>query len=67
MVCDAVTDNYNAMCPEPPCGNLNVTDPNTLSLILAVFNDAMQIFDDDYFHLGGDEVKETCWLVNKLG
>jgi len=34
------------------------------STILDIYKDAFDIFDDGYFHVGGDEVKDTCWGSN---
>ena len=61
MDCVDVSDSVPAMCPEPPCGYLNVTNQNSYTTIMDVYQDAFEIFDDSYFHVGGDEVKDACW------
>jgi len=64
MECVGVEDSVPAMCPEPPCGYLNVSTPKTYDLILDLFKDAYEIFPDSYFHVGADEVEDECWGEN---
>merc|ERR1719203_618932 len=61
MECVSVQDSNGAMCPEPPCGYLDVTNDLSYSTILDVYKDAFDVFDDAYFHIGGDEVNDACW------
>mmetsp|Transcript_29940 Transcript_29940/g.26469 ORF Transcript_29940/g.26469 Transcript_29940/m.26469 type:complete len:598 (+) Transcript_29940:76-1869(+) len=64
MDCVEVSDSVPAMCPEPPCGYLNVSNPNAYNTIMDIYADAWDIFDDTYFHIGADEVKDACWGKN---
>ena len=64
MQCVGVTDSIPAMCPEPPCGYLNVSNQNSYDLILDLFHEAFEIFPDSYFHIGADEVEDECWGEN---
>merc|ERR1711971_233132 len=61
MECVGVEDSNTKMCPEPPCGYLDVTNDLAAQTILDVYNDAFEVFDDSYFHIGADEVKDACW------
>ena len=64
MECVTVCDSTPAMCPEPPCGYLNVSDQNAYNTIKDIYADAWDIFDDKYFHIGADEVTDACWGKN---
>lgn len=64
MECIDVQDSNPSMCPEPPCGYLNVQDQAAYNLIMDVYQDAFEIFHDEYFHLGADEVSDACWGSN---
>merc|ERR1712173_299789 len=62
--CVSVEDSNSHMCPEPPCGYLDVTNELSYSTILDVYKDAFEIFDDSSFHIGADEVGNKCWGSN---
>lgn len=64
MDCVDVSDSVPSMCPEPPCGYLNVSNQNAYNTIMDIYSDAWSIFDDEYFHIGADEVKDACWGKN---
>lgn len=40
---------------------LNPLVPKVYDIIQEIFNEMKDIFPDDYFHLGGDEVLYKCW------
>eukprot|EP01084_Bolivina_argentea_P299120 515585_1 len=63
VICDTINDQTSSMCPEPPCGYLNVENISSHQLVENIYNDAFNIFTDKYFHLGADEV-ESCWGSN---
>eukprot|EP00936_MAST-01D_sp_MAST-1D-sp1_P001421 g1421.t1 len=62
MECDNMTSQFWPMCPEPPCGYLNVTNVNAQNLAKDVWTDVANLFNtSDYVHVGGDEQSHTCW------
>ena len=62
LECNTPTDQYWPMCPEPPCGYLNVTSQIAQDLGREVWEDVIDMFDtSEYVHLGGDEQSKTCW------
>ena len=61
MQCVSVADSVPDMCPEPPCGYLNVSDEDAYQVVLDVYKDAWGIFEDSFFHIGADEVEQACW------
>lgn len=41
---------------EPPSGQLNLANPNSLSILNSIYGDVIAQIPSPYFHLGGDEV-----------
>jgi hexosaminidase len=52
-------------CVEPPCGQLNPANENMYEVLGKIYQDMLEIFDNELFHMGGDEVKLDCWLENE--
>jgi hexosaminidase len=57
--------DITANCPKYT-GNINnipltPATPQTLQVLSGVYADAAAVFDDDFMHLGGDEVVQGCW------
>lgn len=48
-------------CVEPPCGQLNPANENIYEVLGKLYEDFMELFDTDMFHMGGDEVNLNCW------
>lgn len=48
-------------CVEPPCGQLNPANENIYEVLGKLYQDFMELFDTDMFHMGGDEVNLNCW------
>ncbi|KAL1512928.1 hypothetical protein ABEB36_002428 [Hypothenemus hampei] len=48
-------------CVEPPCGQFDVTKPELYDVIGDIYNDMIEQFNPDIFHMGGDEVNFNCW------
>jgi len=58
-------------CVEPPCGQLNPVNENMYKVLGEIYKDMLDVFDNDLFHMGGDEVNLQCWndteeIVNHL-
>merc|ERR1711871_589793 len=52
---------WTETCVEPPCGQLDVTNPMAVEVYANLMADVAAAFPDAYVHTGGDEVKYTCW------
>ncbi|KAL0831030.1 hypothetical protein ABMA28_001914 [Loxostege sticticalis] len=52
---------WKVYCVEPPCGQLNPTKEELYEYLEDIYTDMAEVFDTDIFHMGGDEVSETCW------
>lgn len=53
---------WTKYCIQPPCGQLNPVNPNTLSTLRILYKDILNIWDKDtILHLGGDELFINCW------
>ena len=48
-------------CVEPPCGQLNPVNQNIYKVLGKLYQDFMELFDVEMFHMGGDEVNLNCW------
>jgi len=48
-------------CNEPPCGQLNPTNPEVYNVLKEVYSDIIDAFDPELFHMGGDDVSFKCW------
>ena len=48
-------------CRGGVCGLLNPINPELYGLLESMFADLLEIFPDEYFHFGGDEVVFDCW------
>jgi hexosaminidase len=58
----AVCVGYPDACPSSTCWTpLNPLGNISLSIVQGVFQEWTQVFPNNYFHAGGDEVNETCW------
>ncbi|XP_075225458.1 beta-hexosaminidase 2 [Lycorma delicatula] len=49
-------------CIQPPCGQLNPSNPNLFKVMKDLFRDVIDLFSHgSVLHLGGDEVFFPCW------
>lgn len=60
------TEPWWDFCGEPPCGQLNPHNPNVLSILENIYKEIIELTGvKDVFHIGGDEVIQTCWKENE--
>ncbi|KOC61341.1 Beta-hexosaminidase subunit beta, partial [Habropoda laboriosa] len=50
--------------PNGKLGPMNPTNPNLYEFLRHLFAEIVQVFPDQYVHLGGDEVPFDCWMSN---
>ncbi|KAI4469177.1 beta-hexosaminidase [Holotrichia oblita] len=48
-------------CVEPPCGQLDPTQEGLYDYLEGIYQDMIDQFNPDIFHMGGDEVSLGCW------
>ncbi|XP_021963248.1 chitooligosaccharidolytic beta-N-acetylglucosaminidase isoform X1 [Folsomia candida] len=54
-------DPWYDLCLQPPCGQLNIVNDNVYVMLGHIFTSMLKIFDNDLFHMGGDEVHFGCY------
>lgn len=47
-------------------GPMNPAKQSTFDFIEALLEEVVQLFPDEYLHIGGDEVGYSCWLSNPM-
>nr|XP_045625960.1 chitooligosaccharidolytic beta-N-acetylglucosaminidase-like [Procambarus clarkii]XP_045625961.1 chitooligosaccharidolytic beta-N-acetylglucosaminidase-like [Procambarus clarkii] len=53
---------WQSYCVEPPCGQLNLANPNMYLVLAQIYEEMAKLFTPlDLFHYGGDEVNLNCW------
>lgn len=50
--------------PNGKLGPMNPTNPALYDFVRNLFSEIVQVFPDQYLHLGGDEVPFDCWASN---
>ncbi|OXA43476.1 Chitooligosaccharidolytic beta-N-acetylglucosaminidase [Folsomia candida] len=58
-------DPWYDYCLEPPCGQLNIVNNYVYELLGEIYTSMLGIFDNDLFHMGGDEVHMNCYNTTK--
>eukprot|EP00026_Physarum_polycephalum_P006198 Phypoly_transcript_06240.p1 GENE.Phypoly_transcript_06240~~Phypoly_transcript_06240.p1 ORF type:complete len:563 (+),score=57.06 Phypoly_transcript_06240:67-1755(+) len=53
-------------CAENPCGQLDPSVPLTFEILQALVQELTQIFPDNFFHFGADEVVYGCWNTSQI-
>ena len=54
-------DWWGDVAVEPPPGQLNIMDLDTYKYISDVYNELSNVFGDNYFHVGNDELQKNCF------
>jgi len=53
---------WEEACAEPPCGQLDPTNNFTYAVLEGLWGDVAEAFgDEEFFHVGGDEISYRCW------
>ncbi|XP_069688074.1 chitooligosaccharidolytic beta-N-acetylglucosaminidase isoform X2 [Periplaneta americana] len=53
---------WRKYCIQPPCGQLNPTNPSLYGVLRDLYRDVLDLFPQgEAFHMGGDEVFFACW------
>ncbi|KAI0989453.1 hypothetical protein GJ496_007052 [Pomphorhynchus laevis] len=52
---------YNNKCKNPPCGQLNIVNPNAVELVKSLYSEIIALFGKSIYHLGGSGVDISCW------
>ncbi|XP_064096228.1 chitooligosaccharidolytic beta-N-acetylglucosaminidase-like [Macrobrachium nipponense] len=61
VVCEN-REPWQSFCVEPPCGQLNIANPNMYDVLGQIYKEMVDLFGPiDLFHYGGDEVNLNCW------
>ncbi|KAF3422857.1 hypothetical protein E2986_09336 [Frieseomelitta varia] len=61
---ELLTTCYDKGKPNGKLGPMNPTKPNLYEFLRHLFAEIVQVFPDQYVHLGGDEVPFDCWRSN---
>lgn len=62
--CGDISWTYNTSV-EPPAGQLDIAYGFTYSVVKRIYDEISSLFNDDVFHIGGDEVNEVCYNYSK--
>lgn len=53
---------WNQYCKTPPCGQLNPRNNRVYDYLQEIYAEIIDLTDvDDVFHIGGDDISESCW------
>ncbi|EFN85825.1 beta-hexosaminidase subunit beta [Harpegnathos saltator] len=61
---ELLTACYDSGKPNGKLGPMNPTKPALYEFVRNLFSEIVQVFPDQYIHLGGDEVPFECWASN---
>lgn len=56
---------WNNYAAEPPAGQLDPLSDRVYQLAQDIIQEAALVFPDSFYHTGGDEIKTSCWEVDK--
>jgi len=58
-------EEWQDYCVEPPCGQLNIVNEKMYEVLSMVYQEFLELFDTDVFHMGGDEVNMNCYNTSQ--
>jgi len=61
VLCNEPDDVWFNMCREPPCGQLNPTNPEVYEVLKNLYTDILEAFNPEFVHMGGDDTSFKCW------
>jgi len=61
VLCNDPDDIWFEDCKEPPCGQLNPTNPKVYDVLKNVYSDILEAFNPEFVHMGGDDTSFKCW------
>jgi len=61
VLCNEPDDVWFNNCKEPPCGQLNPTNPQVYEVLKNVYSDILEAFNPEFVHMGGDDTSFKCW------
>lgn len=61
VLCNDPEDVWFQNCKEPPCGQLNPTNPEVYGVLKNLYSDLLESFNPEFVHMGGDDTSFKCW------
>ncbi|KAJ3190623.1 hypothetical protein HK101_008526 [Irineochytrium annulatum] len=61
VVCADKREDWFNYCAEPPCGQLDISKPATVTTVTSLLTEISSWLIDPILHLGTDEVNERCY------
>ncbi|ORY04213.1 N-acetylhexosaminidase [Basidiobolus meristosporus CBS 931.73] len=61
--CMNMQPDWDTYAAEPNSGQLDIINPKTDEVVQNFLKEVAQWFDDDFIHIGGDEVNMKCWEI----
>ncbi|ORY00072.1 hypothetical protein K493DRAFT_279099 [Basidiobolus meristosporus CBS 931.73] len=61
VTCMNIQPNWSEYAAEPNSGQLNIINPKTDVIVRNFLKEVTTWFDDEFVHIGGDEVNFKCW------
>ncbi|XP_014243323.1 chitooligosaccharidolytic beta-N-acetylglucosaminidase [Cimex lectularius] len=55
---------WRRYCVQPPCGQMNPANPNLYRVLGQMYKEISTMFQQEMFHMGGDEVHLPCWMAS---
>jgi len=61
VLCNDQDTPWFDLCKEPPCGQLNPTNPEVYNVLSDLYKDMIEAFNPEFVHMGGDDTSFKCW------
>ncbi|PVU94772.1 hypothetical protein BB561_002273 [Smittium simulii] len=66
MSCMDTQPLWDTHAAEPPSGQLNIAKPEALKYAEDIVREYSELFTDNVFNVGGDEVNRKCWTEDQF-